>query len=95
MTPARADLFVGMAQIKLHERNCAAALPLLESADRFWRDFDPGSRWAGDAALWLGRCNTALDRRSEARDALGRAERILAGSPIPGDMKLLQLAREG
>ncbi len=95
MTPARADLLVGMARVQLHEQNHADALPLLEKADRFWRDFDPDNRSAGDAALWLGRCNKALGRRSEARDALGRAESILAGSPIPGDLKLLQLAREG
>jgi hypothetical protein len=37
----------------------------LERADAFWRGFDAGNRASGEAALWLGRCRLALDRRSE------------------------------
>ena len=93
MTPARAELLVGMARVKLTDRDYAGALQLLEKADEFWLGFDPASRWAGDAALWLGRSYAGLGRSAEARDALGRAERILARSPIPGDSKLVKLAR--
>jgi len=32
-------------------------------ADEFWRGFDAESRWAGEAAYWLGRCQAALGRR--------------------------------
>jgi tetratricopeptide (TPR) repeat protein len=53
MTPARADLLMGQARVQLAARNPAEALPLLEAADHFWREFDPGSRWAGEAARWL------------------------------------------
>jgi tetratricopeptide (TPR) repeat protein len=94
-TPARADLLVGMARVQMHQRNYADALPLLQNADRFWRDFDSENRWAGEAALWLGRCQLALGRSTEAQAALSRAERILRRSPIPSDLRLLMPAREG
>lgn len=92
-TPVRADLFVGMARLQMLRRNAAEALALLEKADGFWRDFDAQSRWAGEAAFWLGRCYTALGRRAEAQAALSRAEKIFESSPIPSDTKLVQLAR--
>jgi hypothetical protein len=65
---------------------------LLEEADAFWRRFDADNRWAGDAALWLGRCYADLDRHAEARAVLARAARILSRSPIPSDAKLVRLA---
>lgn len=93
VTPARADLLVGMARLRMHERSYADALSLLERADRFWRDFDSENRGAGEAALWLGRCYLALGRSTEARAALKRAEKILEHSPIPADITLVKLAR--
>ena len=68
------------------------ALPLLEEADRFWRGFDAESRWAGDAALWLGQCYAALNRSGDARVTLMRASRVLARSPLPEDARLSRLA---
>jgi serine/threonine protein kinase len=93
-TPARADLLVGMARVQMQRGNHRDALPLLESADLFWRDFDSENRWAGEAALWLGRCYLALGRRTDAHAVLSRAETVLASSPIPADTKLAQLARK-
>jgi len=93
-TPARADLLVGMARVQMEHRNYADALPLLEKAHLFWRDFDPENRWAGEAALWLGRCYLALGRNAEAHATLNRAGKILERSPIPADIKLTKLARE-
>jgi len=92
-TPARADLHVGMARVQMHYRKYAEALPLLEKADSFWRDFDAENRWAGEAALWLGHCYLALDRRADAQAALGRAGKILARSPLPADASLARQAR--
>ena len=80
LTPARGDLLVGMARVQLHYRDYAAALRSAERADRFWRDFDPDNRSAGDAAFWLGRCYRALGRNADAGVALGRAQRLLARS---------------
>jgi serine/threonine-protein kinase len=93
-TPARADLLVGMARVQLQRRDDEQALQSAQKADRFWRDFDPGNRWAGEAALWVGRAYRALGRNAEAVEAFGRAERVLARSPIPSDVTLLKLARE-
>lgn len=59
-TPARADLCVGMARVCFERRNYLGALHDAEHADRIWRDFDPENRWAGEAALWLGRAQLAL-----------------------------------
>ncbi len=93
VTPQRADLLIGMARVRMQQREFAAALPLLRKADAYWRDFDPQSRWAGEAALWLGRCHMALGEGADGLDALRRAERLLAGSRIPADAALLKLTR--
>jgi tetratricopeptide (TPR) repeat protein len=94
MTPARADLLVGMARVRMERMDHAAALPLLESADDFWRSFDPENRWAGETALWLGRCHEVMGHRGEANAAIARAGAILAQSPIPSDNRLMSLVRE-
>jgi tetratricopeptide (TPR) repeat protein len=93
ISPARADLIVGMARVQMQQGEFAAALPSLQKADLFWRDFAPDSRWAGEAALWLGRCYLALGRNTEAQALLARAEKNLAASPLPGDAGLAKLAR--
>jgi serine/threonine-protein kinase len=89
-TPARADLLVGMARVDMHRRNYPEALRLLESADLFWRDFDPDNRWAGETALWLGRCYSALGREADGAEALSRAAKLLAASRIPTDNELVR-----
>jgi tetratricopeptide (TPR) repeat protein len=92
-SPARADLLVAMARVHLHQRDYDSALQSAQKADRFWRDFDPLNRWAGEAAFWLGRSYLALGRDVEAAEAMGRAEALLSRSPIPSDVTLLQFAR--
>jgi tetratricopeptide (TPR) repeat protein len=94
-TPVWADALVGMGRAKVALGNGAEALPLLEEAERFWREFDAESRWAGEAALWLGRGYAALGRPGEAAAALARARRILSRSSIPADARLARLARLG
>jgi len=93
-TPARADLWVGAARLHLQRRNYEKALQLTQQADLFWRNFGADSRWAGEAALWLGRCYLALGRSADAYAELSRAEKILAHSPIPADVELVKLARK-
>lgn len=93
-TPARADLWVASGRLQLQRRDYAQALQLLQRADLFWREFAADSRWAGEAALWLGRCYLALGRHADARAALLRAAAILSRSPIPHDVELVKLARE-
>jgi serine/threonine protein kinase len=93
VTPARADLLIGTARARMQRREFAAALPALQKADAFWREFAPATRWAGEAALWLGRCLSSLGRDREARAALDRAAPLLAASPLPADAGLVKLAR--
>ena len=71
------------------------ALSLLQEAERFWRDFDGGNRWAGEAAFWLGRCEASLHRAAAARSSFRAAARILSRSPLHTDTRLVRLARRG
>ena len=93
VTPARADALIGLGRARLAQGRAADALLPLEAAHQFWREFAPENRWAGEAALWLGRCYLALGRKAEANEALIRARKLLAVSPIPADAALLTLAR--
>ena len=82
-----------MARVQLHLGNSAAALSLAQRADLAWSQLDAESRWAGEAALWLGRSYLALGRRTDGMEALRRAERVLAHSPLPSDVRLRRLAQ--
>ena len=82
ITPARADLLVGMARVQLQRQELTAALQSAQGADRFWREFDPENGSAGEAAFWLGRCYQALGRHADARDAFARAQRVRGRSPV-------------
>ena len=92
MTPARADLLVGQARIRIEEGDYLAALASLEQADRFWKGFSPENRWAGETALWLARCYQLLNRDAEAAQAASRARTLLLRSPLPGDALLANSA---
>lgn len=92
VTPARADVLIGLGRARLAQGRAADALPPLEAAHQFWGEFAPDNRWAGEAALWLGQCYLALGRKAEASKALSRARKLLAVSPIPADAALLTLA---
>jgi serine/threonine-protein kinase len=92
-TPARTDLMIGMARAQMQHHRFDLALPALQEADAFWRDFAPDTRWAGEASLRLGQCLVALDREREGHDALSRAAPLLAASPLPADAELVKLAR--
>jgi serine/threonine-protein kinase len=93
--PYDADAMVGLGRAKLGQHRPAEALPLLEEGDRFWRDFDPKNRWAGEAAFWLGRCYASMGRQADATKAISRGVHILSRSPIPSDSKLVARARLG
>jgi eukaryotic-like serine/threonine-protein kinase len=95
LSPGHVEALVGSARARLLLDRTTEALPLLEQADAFWRDFDAGNRWAGETAFWLGRCYSALGRTGDARHAYARAAKILAGSTIPRDRELVQIARRG
>jgi hypothetical protein len=90
MTPTRADLLIGMARVHLQASEPAEALRALQAADAYWRERRPDSRWAGEAALWLGRTHVALGQRAEARAALARASKLLSSSKIPADVALMK-----
>lgn len=92
-SPTRADVNVGLGRALLRSGATDKALVHFQQADAFWRGFDPDNRWAGEAAYWLARCYEALDRDEEAKRAYARAATILSRSPLPGDVRLAQLAR--
>jgi tetratricopeptide (TPR) repeat protein len=92
VTPPHADALVGLGRANIETGRPDRALPLLEEADRFWRDFDPETRWAGEAALWLGRAYAQVGRAAEAKATLSRAKTILSRSPIQTDASLVRLA---
>ena len=92
VAPDHADALLAMGRVRLAEGRPGDALAFLERADAFWREFDPGSRWAGEASLWLGRAYAELGRGPQSRAALSRARRILARSRFPIDVRR---AREG
>jgi tetratricopeptide (TPR) repeat protein len=92
-TPQRADALVGLGCAYLELGRPADAVPILEEADAFWRSFDAGNRWAGEAALWLGRAYAAVGRQAKARAASSRAVLILSRSPLPLDAALVRLAQ--
>ena len=87
---AGALVAIGRAHLDLGQH--PAALAPLQRADAFWREFDADNRWAGEAALWLGRCYRALGREAEADESLRRAKTILSHSELPADAGLLRLA---
>jgi serine/threonine-protein kinase len=93
VTPIRTDALVGLGRVKLEQNRPAEALPWLQQADQFWRDFDGDNRWAGEAAFWLGRCYATLGREAAARAAYARAAKVLARSSIAADAELVQVAR--
>jgi tetratricopeptide (TPR) repeat protein len=90
--PDHADILIGLGRVALAHQRPGDALPWLEEADRFWRQFDRQSRWSGEASLWLGRAYAALDRDADATPALARARAILSRSAIPSDSRLARLA---
>jgi serine/threonine-protein kinase len=55
--PDRADILVGLGRANLAQGRSAAARELLLEAHAFWRDFDPGTPDAKQAARWLARCD--------------------------------------
>jgi serine/threonine protein kinase/tetratricopeptide (TPR) repeat protein len=89
--PDRADLLVGLGRTMLARKQPGEALPFLEEADSFWRQFDSESRWAGEASLWLGRAYVALGREADGMAALSRARATLSRSKIPSDARLITL----
>jgi serine/threonine protein kinase len=59
MNPGWADTLVGLGRISLEQNKAGDAVPMLSEADSFWRQFDSHSRWANEAAYWLGRAQRA------------------------------------
>lgn len=67
MHPAYAEVLIGAARLELKGERAVHALPLIEQAHAFWKDFDPQNPGADEAHLWLGRCHVALGRQLDAR----------------------------
>jgi hypothetical protein len=79
----RADLSNAHAPIDLLAVDSATARTLAGRADAFWRQWDPVSPWAGEAAYWRGRALEATGAGAAAGEAFRRAGRILRATTWP------------
>jgi serine/threonine-protein kinase len=66
VTPDRADALLALGRAHLAAGRASEARVLLAQADSFWRSYGAQSRWARDAAEWLGRAEAAA-RKAEIR----------------------------
>jgi hypothetical protein len=74
ITPSHAEALTGLGRARLEQNRAADAMPSLEKAHAFWREFAPDNRGAGEAALWLGHaCSRSIARRG-ARGVESRRE---------------------
>jgi len=94
VTPALADAMTGLARAQLMAGRPADARGNADAAVRFWGEFDPGNRGAGEAAFWQARCLAALGLHAEARAAYAVAHDLLGPSALPGDRVLAQQAQQ-
>jgi tetratricopeptide (TPR) repeat protein len=62
VTPDGADAILGLGHVRMAQGNALQALPLFVQSEKFWRDFDADSRFAGEAAMWLGECRKLLSQ---------------------------------
>jgi tetratricopeptide (TPR) repeat protein len=89
VTPERADIWVALASVRVQVGNVPGAIAFAADADAFWTHHDPTSRWAGEAAYWLGRARQASGDTAAAAEAFHRARRILSSSQFRIDSKLM------
>jgi tetratricopeptide (TPR) repeat protein len=92
-SPTLAEAWLGKGRALLALSRPAEARALLAKADSFWRDFDAGNRWSGEAAFWLARADEAIGRPGEAQAGYRRAVPLLASSALPGDKALVAATR--
>ena len=86
--PEYVDALLGLGQIELSE-NAEHALHRFAAADAYWQALDPQNRYAGHAAYWLSRAQSATGDQARARESASRADRILTASALAEDRRLL------
>ena len=92
-TPLRAEVAMHLGRALLAQQQVQAARESLAAADKYWRGYAATHRSAGEAAYWLAQVLRADGAHEEARVELARAIKILSGSPLPGDARLVDAAR--
>jgi eukaryotic-like serine/threonine-protein kinase len=93
LTPLRADIAVHLGRALLAQEKVPAARESLTAANNYWHGYDATHRSAGEAAYWLAQVLLAAGADREARVELARAVKILSGSPLPGDARIVDAAR--
>jgi hypothetical protein len=88
------DVEVARGRVALEQGRTSDALPLFADADKFWSDFAPTTRWAGEAAYWHGRALVASDRVEEGLNRLQAAVVTLGKQDSPQNTRLLADANE-
>jgi serine/threonine-protein kinase len=93
LTPLRADIAMHLGRALLAQEKVPAARELLTAASNYWQGYDATDRSAGEAAYWLAQVLRASGADREARVELARAVKILSGSPLAGDARIVDAAR--
>jgi serine/threonine-protein kinase len=92
--PLRADINLQLGRSLLAQKKIDAARASFAAVDEYWRGYDAGNVYAGEAAYWLGQGHLAAGTKPEALAALTRAIDILKSSPLPGHARLVKDARQ-
>jgi eukaryotic-like serine/threonine-protein kinase len=93
LTPLRADIAMHLGRALLAQEKVPAARESLTAANKYWQGYDANHRSAGEAEYWLAQVLLAAGAEQEARVELARAVKILSGSPLPGDARIVQAAQ--
>jgi tetratricopeptide (TPR) repeat protein len=92
-SPDLADVALDIAQAQLAVGRASEAVDPAGEAVAFWSRFDRTQRDTGIALIWHARALAAAGEATQAADALGRAQDILASTSLPADRVLLEQTR--
>jgi serine/threonine-protein kinase len=87
--PQLADIAIARGRVALGQQRDADSLSLFAAADKFWNEFAPTTRWAGEAAYWHGRALLTAGQNAQALQRLQAAVTVLGKPGGPQNAALL------